>query len=539
MYVGDKGRIDISSSQFSDFISKGNLYIDKTVFIEHIFNDTNTVILLTRPRRMGKSLNLNTLYTFLDCKQETVDLFSDLYIEKSPLFSEVNKYPVIFLSFKNLSEEDYKRRFKDSLEKIARKYIPNELLSSSMKKYFNDDNNNSPGALLDLSVDIHSALGIRPFILIDEYDKPLMDNLKSPEFTNMKAWFTAVLGAALKDNASLGKAVLTGVTKIAKENMFSGVNNLMVYDILAKSEYDKDFSLTEQDVKFLIEPYRLSDVKKWYNNMRVGNTLLFNIFSIMSYLRSVDKTLDGYWSMTGGTELLSSLLSDLRAKEIANMLENEHYCYITKLNRHLNLEHLRDASYCDDISFYTLAVQAGYLSFNNIDTDYEVFIPNEESRHIWARLVMDTRYKGADNQLHDIFAKISDVDSFSIRLTAAVSMALSYYDFVKQVECVYHFFFLGLVFTLGYECKSNQEAGMGRFDILIKSPEFSAVIEFKSVASSTNKALETGTEAALKQIDEKEYFHDLLNIEVPIYKIGIACHGKKCLVKAIRHGSKE
>ena len=273
MYVGNKDRINVSSSQFDDFIEKDNLYIDKTAFIEHILQDPSNVLLFTRPRRMGKSLNMNTLATFLDCKQKTAHLFKGLYIETSPEFEHVNKYPVIYLSFRELTIEDYKWRFKQNLEETAHKYLKKEQISPTMNRYFNNDENHSVGALMDLTKNLYSVYRVNPYIIIDEYDKPLMDNIYSPELPEFKKWITNIFGSALKDNPALGKAILTGVTRIAKESMFSNLNNLEVYDVFRCSVYDNDFSLTE-----FMPVEKLPELREWYNNVRVGDSLLYNIY---------------------------------------------------------------------------------------------------------------------------------------------------------------------------------------------------------------------------------------------------------------------
>ena len=536
MYVGDKNRIDVSSSQFSDFIENNNLYVDKTAFIEHVLQDASKVLLFTRPRRMGKSLNMNTLATFLDCKQNTAQLFKGLYVETSAVYNQINKYPVIYLSFRELDIDDYKRRFKHNLMEIANRYLKEEQYSPKLVDYFNDKNNYNTGALLDLTKNLYSVYGVKPYIIIDEYDKPLMDNIYSPELPEFKKWITSIFGSAMKDNPALGKAVLTGVTRIAKENMFSGLNNLEVYDVLKISVYDTDFSLTENELLELIPEEKIEGVRKWYNNMRVGKELLYNIYSVMNYLRNPEHGLMGYWSMTGGGNLLASLLTDLRAEIITRMLNDNRYRYDIKLDHQLNMDHIKNTSLCDDTSFYTLAVQAGYLSFEPIDYEsagFKVFIPNMEASKVWSRLILEVKYNSVDNKLYNIFAGIENVNLFSKELTDFTSMVLSYNDFKVQPEWVYHVFFLGLMYSLGYECKSNLEAGSGRFDIYMKSRRFCAIIEFK--VSKLPNDVKKEVEEALKQIDDKEYWYELKNTPLPLYKIGIACHGKKCLVKTSLH----
>jgi hypothetical protein len=200
------------------------------------------------------------------------------------------------------------------------------------------------------------------------------------------------------------------------------------------------------------------------------------------------------------------------------------------------MDHLKDHDMCSDTSFYTLAAQAGYLSHNHIDHDtYEVFIPNEEIRRTWARLILDCQYKGADTGLADIFRGIRETETFSRKLTDFTSMVLSYNDIKAREEWVYHIFFLGLVYSLGYECTSNLEAGLGRFDIFLKTHGFNAVIEFKVAKSSADDALAKEADKAVVQIAEKEYWHVAKDAQLPLYKIGIACHGKKCLVKTVLH----
>ena len=274
MYVGNRNRINVSSSQFADFIENGNLYVDKTSFIEHVLQDSSNVLLFTRPRRMGKSLNMNTLATFLDCKQNTAHLFSGLHIEGTPEFEQANKYPVIYLSFRELDIEDYKWCFKQNLEKTAHKYLKEKQISPTMKRYFNDDENHAIRALMDLTHDLYSIYGAKPYIIIDEYDKPLMDNIYSPKLPEFKKWITAIFGSALKDNPALGKAVLTGVARIAKESMFSNLNNLEVYDVFRRSAYDDDFSLTERELTELVPAEKLPELREWYNNVRVGDSFL-------------------------------------------------------------------------------------------------------------------------------------------------------------------------------------------------------------------------------------------------------------------------
>jgi len=485
---------------------------------------------------------MDTLATFLDCKQNTGHLFKGLYIESSPEFNKLNQYPVVYLDFVNLdssSLEGLKVSFRDKMLKIIKHTLKPEQLDYSLKEYINYPANDSPSILVSLMEVISECYDKEPILIVDEYDKVIMDTLNHPEGEEIKNFIVNALQSTLKGRTYFEKAILTGVTRTTKESLFSTLNNLEVYDILRESKYDADFSLTEGEMLELVSEDEIADVRKWYNNMRVGKEMLFNIYSVMSYLRNPGRGLIGYWSMTGGGGLLSSLLTDSRADVINQMLlADKQYEHEIILNSQMNMEYLRDVSRCDDASFFTIAVQAGYFSFNPIepvDDIYEVFIPNMEARRVWARLILDYQYDGVDKGLVNIFKVINNTDLFSKRLTDFTSMVLSYNDFKARDEWVYHVFFLGLVYSLGYECISNLESGLGRFDIVMKSRKFNAVIEFKVADSSNDAVLQKKADEAIIQIDEKEYWHELRKSPLPIYKIGIACHGKKCLVKTVLH----
>ena len=540
MYVGDKKRIDVSSSRFKDFIEYGNLYVDKTAFIEHVLQDASKALLFARPRRMGKSLNMDTLSVFLDSQKDAAKLFSGLYIESSPVFGQINKNPVVYLDFVSIDSSDLlgaQRSFRAQIIEVIDKFFKPEDLKGNLKKYIEDPLDYSPNILGLLLKAIAERCGAEPYLLIDEYDKVIMDTLGHREGGEIKNFIVAALQSALKGQTYFKKAVLTGVTRTTKENLFSTINNIETYDIFTPSVYDTDFSLTEDEMLELVGEDQIAGVRKWYNNMRVGDALLYNIYSVMNYLSDPKAGLKGYWSMSGGGSLLSKLLAaPLRAEVIGKMIDDERFKHGTKLDHQLNMEHIKNTKRCSDVSFYTLAVQAGYLTFEPVGFDvYKVFIPNMEARQVWSRLILDRQYRGIDSDLPSIFDEIANVEAFGKRLTKFVNMVLSYNDIKAREEWVYHVFFLGLVYSLGYECKSNLEAGLGRFDIMMKSPGFCAVIEFKVSDLETDKAMQKEVEKALKQIDDKAYMYELRDSPLPCYKIGIARHGKKCLAKAVLH----
>ena len=360
MYVGNKNRINVSSSQFTKFIENGNLYVDKTAFIEHILNDDSDVLLFTRPRRMGKSLNMNTLATFLDCKKDTAHLFSGLYIERSEKFCDINKYPVIYLSFKDYKIDSFKKLLRRDIVKTIKKYLSPTQYGDELTDYINDKYDYDSAILKELMEILSDIYGKNPYILIDEYDKPVMDSINRSGFRELKEYIADLFTATMKDNPYLEKAVLTGVTRIAKESMFSNLNNLEVYDVFAGGVYDNDFSLTDQELTELVPAEKLPELREWYNNVRVGGSMLYNIYSVMSCLRKGYK-LNTYWSSTGNMNILTDLITPARAEQLSRMLAEPGYTHETYLEPKLDLSLLLNN--VDDLYYYSLAVQAGDLTY--------------------------------------------------------------------------------------------------------------------------------------------------------------------------------
>ncbi|MCL2159400.1 MAG: ATP-binding protein [Oscillospiraceae bacterium] len=539
MIRGNRSKINLTTDHFADFINNDYLYVDKTAFIEHIFDDPSHVLLFTRPRRMGKSLNIKTLHTFADVNNNSANLFEGLGISNSRVFDNVNKYCVIYLDFKNYSTsslENFKRALKTDVKRIALQYLKPGQINPLASEYLNNDDFNAINILLIME-NLCEYYENKILLLMDEYDKPLMDTIVAKHHNELKEYITEVMTALLKGNPYLFKAVITGVTRIAKESMFSNLNNLEIYDIFRSSIYDNDFSLTEQELLELVPHEKLDELRKWYNNVRVGDSLLYNIYSVMSYLRN-DCKLDTYWSNTGNMNILTNLITPERAKQLSQMLTEPGYAYKTCLEPKLDLSQL--IRNFDDAYYYSLAVQAGYLTYAPAENTqpyeklYNIFIPNMEAQNAWRNQILTNMGFRQYNDFIDIFNNIDRTEEFSRKLTALISMKLSIFDTDSgELEKTYHVFIFGMILLLGYKCTSNLEAGFGRYDILIEAPKFSAVIEFKK--SKSLKTLEKDVQTALKQIDDKQYYAPVVERGLPIYKIGIACYKKACIVKNHLH----
>jgi hypothetical protein len=479
---------------------------------------------------------MDTLASFLDCKQNTAHLFSGLYVESSPVFTQINKHPVIYLSFRELRVPDYKRRFKFMIKDNAAYYLQKEEIDYKLAGYFDDKENYDTNALLYLTKNLHAVHGEKPYIIIDEYDKILMDNVYSSEYENLRRWITEVFESALKDNASLEKGILTGVTRVSKESMFSGLNNLAVFDVFTTGVYDRDFSLTEDEARELLTQEELSEVRDWYNNTRDGKEKLFNIYSTMSYLYY--GKLDNYWSKSGTLDMLINLMNKNRADRLLEIIENRNAFVITQLQPRLSLKNI--VSNLSDPQFYSLAIQAGYLTYDT-ETEaaadsspiYRVYIPNLELRSVWREFILEFVVEAPGDDFRSIFNNIGDTKEFSNQLKDFIDYRLSYYDTDKnEPERIYHVFLFGMTLAAKYKCTSNKESGFGRYDLLIEDSTFNAILEFKK-AGKPNELGKKATEA-LQQIDKNKYYARISD-DKPIYKIGIGCYKTECMVKTVLH----
>ena len=520
--------------------------MDKTRFIEHVPDDASEILLFTRPRRTGKSLNLDMLRTFLDCKQDSRALFEGLYIEGNPAFAHLNKYPVIYANLKELDKDGYKARFFDSLEATAYDYLSENQMNRQLARYLADEDTLGTHGLMTLIRNIHVVYGVKPYVLIDEYDKILTDSIGTPEYEDIRKWLTKVFESAFKYNASLGKAVLTGVTRVSQESLFSGLNNPKIYDVFTPGVYDGDFSLTEEEAVELMDERQLTVARKWYNNYRVGDENLYTIYSVMSYLDS--GRLRNYWGKSGTMDLLGRLLNTKRMEDLAGLF-SPGATVTTALEQRLSYQMLlQNAS---DKMYYSLAVQAGYLSHDLVsqtgtDEIYQVYIHNEELRSVWRNFILDDAVQDPDNRISDVFGGIANTEEFSHRLADYISFRLSYFDLKANLEWVYHVLTLGLILGAGFKCTSNKESGYGRYDLLAEGEGFAAILEFK--AAKTKRGLAKEARDALAQIDEQKYFATFDRREYaargnvdaappPLYKVGIACFKTACHVETALHGA--
>ena len=531
---GDKKRIDLGSSEFREFITKGHLYVDKTGFIEHVLDEASKLLLFTRPRRTGKSLNLDMLRTFLDCKLDTKELFKGLYIEGRPVFGQINSCPVIYLNFKEMRASNYRKSLKAMLRDNASMYLSDGQIDPEIGKYFNDLDVDDTGMLRALTKNIHGAHGIRPYVLIDEYDKLLMDNLSASEYETIRDWLKGVFESSLKDNHHLEKGIMVGVTRVSQESLLSGLNNLDVYDVFRPSVFDGDFSLTEEEVNELLGGEQLEAARDWYNNYRVGNEKLFTMYSVLSYAKN--GVLDNYWGMSGTMDMLIDALNSQRANAVTDLLSTGREIE-TKIERRMSLKKLRSGT-IDDGSFYSFAVQTGYLTYElhqkgDVENIYRLRCPNKELIRVWHDFILSEVVNGKHNSLRDIFRYISDTEDFSHNFQDFISFQLSSFDVGKELEKTYHVLVFGLILGAGFKCSSNRESGHGRYDLWLEGPGFNVIIEFKKTNKETDD-LEALANAAIGQINSRKYYAKF-PANVPLYKVGVGCYKAECCVITVPH----
>ena len=530
--------IGIGIDDFREIILTNSFYVDKTKFIEELEKDTSKVQLITRPRRFGKTLNMSMLKYFynIENRDENRKLFSNLYIEKSPIFSEQGKYPIIFISFKDIKADnldrmysELRRNFSELFDnyKFLRKNLDEraiEIFDSIWKEKIGANYSNS---LKFLCKCLYEYYNQEVILLIDEYDTPIISAYEYGYYDKIKTFFTTMYGSALKGNLSLKKAVVTGIMRISKENIFSGLNNIKVNSIL-ESSFSQYFGLTEEEVEQSLRDYgieyKLEEIQTWYNGYNFGGTRVYNPFSITSYLDS--KKIMPYWVNTSSNTLINKILKEANNsifKELSKLFQGG---VIEKtIDIYSNFNELRNTE-----QIWYLLTNAGYLTpVKEIDYDkYSLKIPNEEVHYFFERDFIKSFLGGRDD--FDSVLRYfldGDFENFSYELEKILLTNVSCFDFSANAdEGYYHVFILGMMLALRreYYVRSNKEAGRGRFDLVLEPKDKRKngfVIEFK--APNSEKSLEKESEEALSQIIKNRYDVELRERGIEnIYHVGMA-----------------
>ena len=549
--VGNTSYVEISSECY---------YVDKTLLIRDLIDDHNMVTLFTRPRRFGKTLAINMLKTFFEkTEEDTSKYFIDKNIWRcgQKYRALQGTYPVIMLTFKDVKfdnwqdsleairlvlKDEYKRH-PELMESIALGADDKDYLSRMEKGALSDVEYSR--ALLNLTRMLAAHHGRKVIILIDEYDTPIQQGFTRGFYQDVIAFMRNFLSGGLKDNTSLAFGVLTGIMRVSKENLFSGLNNLTVNTVLDE-KYSCYFGFTGDEVQKMADYYGKSDgmqeIRKWYDGYRFGQSEIYNPWSVTSYFAN-DGQAKTFWANTSDNEIIREVLQELTpeiADELTRIMQGE------EIHAALNMEVVYPKMADGADTIFSFLLLAGYLTLSSSpeETEFGTFatlkIPNMEIRRIYNTEVlgwMRTRTTGGviPNIEKAIF--LGDGDRLQKALRDYMITCISAFD--GAAEGFYHGMVLGLVASLSsrYYIRSNRESGDGRYDLQMEPKEKhlpGIVMEFKAVPASEKGALSEIAEDAIAQIDRRNYTRELEERGIKrVVKYGIAFSGKAVEVKTV------
>ena len=550
----EKKAIPVGIENFEDIIKDNYYYVDKSMLIEDILVNRAAVTLFTRPRRFGKTLNMSMIKYFFDVrnKDENRKLFEGLKIFGSEYMKEQGKYPVIFVSLKDLRANTWEMclwEIKKLISKIYREFqYITEKMNEDDKEIYDSIKNRKNDMDLNTSIELLSEYlfeyyGKKVVILIDEYDAPIINAFDKGYYNEAINFFQVFYSSALKTNDSLKYGILTGITRIIKEGIFSGLNNLKVDTILNK-KYSEYFGLLESEVIKMLDyfemKYKIEEVKEWYNGYIFGDKRVYNPWSIINYVDNGE--IKAYWANVSGNTLLENML-DQAGEDVYTDLKR--FTDGESIEKYISDGTTIKSLLSNEDEIWQLFLYSGYLTKakEQIEIDetseytniYNLKIPNKEIRKYFGNMFLN-RFFGTELKTSILIKALEsgDIKKFEKTLGEIMVNMLSHFDLDSEMEKIYQVFMIGLVgFLMGkYEIISNNESGYGRYDLAmipIKSNEKAYLMEFK--ISKTEKGMTLKAEEALKQIDEKKYDTRLKARGIKnILKIGIAFYGKKVKV---------
>ena len=547
----------IGVQDFEEIISKNNFYVDKTLFIKEWWESDDKVTLITRPRRFGKTLNMSMLERFFSVKfKGQSEIFEGLDICREEKYKELQgTYPVIFLSFANVKENNYigaKAHIFQILEDLYTEYIfvkKAGILEENEEEYFERikqgmSDIDAAVALNQLSKYLYRYYGKKVIILLDEYDTPLQEAYAEGYWKEIVPFIRVLFNSAFKTNPYLERAIMTGITRVSKESLFSDLNNLKVAAITS-NKYASCFGFTEEEVFASMDEFGMTnrdDVKKWYDGFTIGNLKdIYNPWSIINFLD--EGKLKTYWANTSSNILISNLIREANKSVKVKMEELlNHNSIVCEIDEEIVFNSLGE----DENAIWSLLLTSGYLKVLSVDEDYyELVITNYETEKMFRRMVKKWFRRSGSNYNEFIEALLSaDVDLMNEYMNRFAEAMFSFFDGGKKPykksspEKFYHGFVLGMLVDLQgrYEVTSNRESGLGRYDVMLRplnNYDDGIILEFKVFNSVKENSLEETVQAAINQIEEKKYEQTLLNQGIEkerIRKYGLAFEGKKVLI---------
>jgi len=558
--------VGIGHQDFEKVRMSNNFYIDKTKLIMEWWESNDEVTLITRPRRFGKTLNMSMIEQFFSVDYaEKGGLFEGLSVWKHEKYRKLQgTYPVISLSFANVKDVDYQNARRKICQIIANLYSANYflmepgILDEKERKFFEAvsadmDDVTATLSLNQLSLYLSRYYGKKVIILLDEYDTPMQEAYVNGYWEELIAFARGLFNATFKTNPYLDRAVMTGITRISKESIFSDLNNLEVVTTTSE-KYEDSFGFTEKEVFVALDEFGLSDkkqdVKSWYDGFIFGKHAdIYNPWSILNYLDK--KKLAAYWANTSSNSLAGKLIREGN-KGIKNsfekLLQGESLC--TEIDEQIVYSQLDT----NEQAVWSLLLASGYLKVKHFETymtefgdwkqDYELELTNFEVRVMFRNMVH--RWFGSVSSDYNDFIKAilaDDLKAMNVYMNKVALMTFSYFDTGKnpsqaEPERFYHGFVLGLMVDLAdrYLLTSNRESGFGRYDVMLeprKKCDDAMILEFKVRDAEDEKELSDTVQEALSQIERKKYETMLTEKGVPrekIRKYGFAFQGKQVLI---------
>ncbi|BFK24421.1 AAA family ATPase [Massilimicrobiota timonensis] len=550
-------RITTGTENFKEFMDKNYYYVDKTMLIDDVLSDK--VMLYTRPRRFGKTLNMSMLYYFFSNKEkENAYLFEGLNVSKHQhLMLHQNQYPVIFLSLKDLSRENMNLqidKFKAMISKVVEDYFElkdSPYLSEAEKliidnyHYKKSSESDLRDALYNLSIFLEKHYHQKVIILIDEYDVPLQSAYQHDYYDEMVDFIRSVFSSALKTNDALERGVLTGCLRISKESIFTGLNNFTVRTIMDVETSDC-FGFTQEEIDELLKYYNLMDnrqeMKEWYDGYLFGKTEIYNSWSALNYVKKLlnDDHFQAvsFWANTSSNNLVKTYIeyATMTMKEEFEKLINDQ-SIIKKIVPELTYREMdfHSIQTMND-NVYSFLLFTGYLKIKSkVDNDhpytYELVIPNKEVKYIYEDIFMkwfDSYQRKRDLSFIEALIQ-EDVMKANRLLQDVLQQSISYYD---NYENFYHGFMVGFLKANGYKVQSNRESGEGRFDIAVlpySILDTALIIECKH--STGIKELRKDSAKAIEQIIRQKYIEGLIEEGYEhVIGYGISFYKKQCII---------
>ena len=555
-------RLPVGIEDFAEIRRHGYYYVDKTQLIEQVLNRRNKVSLFTRPRRFGKTLNMSMLQHFFEIGTDP-KFFQGLSISKNNELCEkhMGKYPVVSISLKSIHADSYAKAKAQLIKLVNREarrvqfLLDSDRLTAVDKALFSElldremEEDTLVSSLQELTELLEIHFGQQVIVLIDEYDVPLAKANQNGYYDEMALLLRNFFENVLKTNDSLEFAVLTGCLRIAKESIFTGLNNFKVYSI-TDTDYDETFGFVDDEVKKMLKSLNQQDhyeeVKEWYDGYRFGNTDVYCPWDVVNYcadhLTTPNATPKNYWLNTSGNEVINHFIDSVGEPQKLAKTELERLVSGNVVRKRINETITYKELYSTIDNLWSTLFMTGYLTQRGSEDDgrYRLVIPNREIRNIVTdnilSLFQDEVKK--DGQMANAFCqalmegKEKEVERL---LTAYMGKTISIRDtFVRKSikENFYHGILLGILsFKTGWEVSSNRESGTGFSDILIEIDDSDIGIVIEVKYSDDEDQLEKDCKEALKQIKDRDYTQKLRDAGFhKILKYGIACQKKTCKV---------